>query len=113
LARVRRTVAAGDREALLSLLAGARAARRGLPVGADDPADLAELRVPVTDRPGVLAEITTLATELGVNIASLEIVHSGEGEAGIVVLVVRSELVGRLSGALADRGYHPTGRHLA
>ena len=112
LARVRATVAAGDREGLLALLAEARAARRSLPVGAHDVADLAELRVPVTDRPGVLAEITTLATELGVNIASVEIVHSSEGDAGVVILVVRSELVGRLGDALATRGYHPTGRHL-
>ncbi len=113
LGRVRATVATGDREALLALLGQARTARRSLPVGADSTADLAELRVPVTDRLGVLAEITTLATELGVNIASLEIVHSGEGEAGVVILVVRAELVGRLAEALATLGYHPIGRHLA
>ncbi len=113
LARIRRTVATGDRAALLATLSHARDARRSLPVGADAAADLSELRVPVTDRPGVLAEITTLATELGVNIASVEIVHSGEGAGGVVVLVVRADLVGRLAPALAERGYHPTGRHLA
>jgi prephenate dehydrogenase len=113
LGRVRRTVAAGDRADLLALLSQARRARRSLPVGGGDPAELAELRVPVSDRPGVLAEITTLATELDVNIADLEIVHSREGDAGVVVLVVRAELVGRLAGALARRGYHPTGRQLA
>lgn len=112
LAGVRHSVAATDRDGLLALLARARAARRSLPVGAGDPAELAELRVPVTDRPGVLAEITTLATELGVNIADVEIVHSSEGEAGVVILVVRAELMGRLSDALTERGYHPTGRHL-
>ncbi len=113
LARVRHVVATGDRQALLALLGHARTARRSLPVGADDAADLAELHVPVADHPGVLAEITTLATELGVNIASLEIVHPGEGEAGVVILVVRAELVGRLADALAGLGYHPTGRSLA
>lgn len=112
LARVRQTVASGDRRALLAMLAQARVARRGLPVGADDVTELAELHVPVTDRPGVLAEITTLATELGINITSVEILHSSEGDAGVVILVVRAELVARLSGALVARGYHPSGRPL-
>lgn len=112
LARVRATVAAADGQRLLALLGEARTARRSLPVGVDDAAEWAEVRVPVSDRPGVLAEITTLATELGVNIASLEIVHSGEGAAGVVVLVVQAGLVSRLSDALARCGYHPIGRHL-
>ena len=32
------------------------------------------------DRPGVLAEVTTLFGELGVNIFDLEIAHSAEGD---------------------------------
>ena len=43
-------------------------ARRNLPVGTSMPTDLVELRVPVPDRPGVLAEVTTLAGRLGVNV---------------------------------------------
>jgi len=73
---------------------------------------MAELRVPVPDRPGVLADITTLATELGVNIDDLEIAHSSEGDAGVVILLVRSAEVERLAGALANRGYHPSHRSL-
>jgi cytidylate kinase len=42
----------------------------------------------VPDRPGVLAEVTTLAGELGVNIYDLEIAHSAEGPRGVLVLVV-------------------------
>ena len=44
--------------------------------------------MPVPDRPGVLAEITTLAGRLGVNIADLEIAHSMESEGGVLVMVV-------------------------
>ena len=46
------------------------------------PERLAELRVPVPDREGVLAEITTLAGDLGINIYDIEIAHSSEGPAG-------------------------------
>ena len=35
--------------------------------------------MPVPDRPGVLAEVTTLLGELSVNIDDLEIAHSVEG----------------------------------
>ncbi|HEV2809458.1 MAG TPA: ACT domain-containing protein, partial [Acidimicrobiales bacterium] len=71
-----------------------------------------EVRVPVPDRPGVLSEITTLASELGVNIDDLEIAHSTEGEAGVVILLVRSASAERLARALGMRGYHPACRSL-
>ena len=51
-------------------------ARRNLPVGMPVDAELVELRVPVPDRPGVLAEVTTAAAELGVNIVDFEVAHS-------------------------------------
>jgi prephenate dehydrogenase len=72
------------------------------------PERLAELRVPVPDRPGVLAEITTLAGDLAVNISDLEIAHSAEGERGVLVLVVDAEASSRLQEALAARGYRST-----
>ena len=50
------------------------------------PSELAEVRVPVPDRPGVLADVTTLATELDVNIVDLEIAHSAEGVPGVLIL---------------------------
>ena len=61
-ARCATLVAAGDRDGLLDMLERAR-------VGAAQPArrarrwstELVELRIPVPDRPGVLAEVTTLA----------------------------------------------------
>ena len=76
------------------------------------PDQVAEVRVPVLDRPGVLAEITTLASDLGVNIADMEIAHSSEGDAGVVILVVELSLVERLCGGLVARGYRPSWRSL-
>src|SRR5918996_3660547 len=88
LVRVRTLVDQSDRASLLEVLERARAARRNLPVGVPRGAELAELRIPVPDKPGVLAEVTTLAGSLGINIVDLEIAHSMEGTGGVLVLVI-------------------------
>ncbi|MCZ7526018.1 MAG: prephenate dehydrogenase [Acidimicrobiia bacterium] len=107
LGQVRGLVAAGDRSGLLDLLERARAARRNLPVGVGaDELPLVELRVPVPDRPGVLAEVTTLAGQLGVNIVDLEIAHSMEGSAGVLVLLVSASRADELEHGLHALGYH-------
>ncbi|MFN8036104.1 MAG: prephenate dehydrogenase/arogenate dehydrogenase family protein [Acidimicrobiia bacterium] len=106
LGRVRELVAEQDRAGLLDVLERARAARRNLPSGRPTGETLVELRVPVPDRPGVLAEVTTLAGQLGVNIADLEIAHSIEGAAGVIVLVVPERGVEAFEAALASHGYH-------
>lgn len=105
LVTMRHLVAAGDRAALLDLLEQARAARVNLPVDIGAPEDLRELRVPVPDRPGVIAEVTTLATELGVNVVDLEIAHSSEGRRGVLIVLVEADAVPKLREGLADKGY--------
>jgi prephenate dehydrogenase len=85
---VRRRVAEGDRAGLLTMLQRARQGRRSLPLGAATVDELAEFHVLVPDRPGVIAEITTLAGRLGVNVFDLEIAHSIEGDRGVMVLMV-------------------------
>jgi prephenate dehydrogenase len=112
LAKVRDVVAGRDRAALVSILERAREARQNLPVRHARPEDLVELRVPVPDRPGVLAEVTTLAGELGVNIEDLEIAHSAEGERGVLVVVVDAGVSDLVRGALLARGYRPSHRRL-
>jgi prephenate dehydrogenase len=112
LTTMRDVVGRGDRGALLDILEGARAARVNLPATLDRAETLVELRVPVPDRPGVIAEVTTLAGELSVNIVDLEIAHSAEGERGVLLLLVDSAESGALSDALALRGYHPAQRSL-
>ncbi len=106
LTSVREVVALEDRTSLLELLERARAARRNLPVGTPTGEALVELRVPVADRPGVFAEVTTLAGSLGINIVDFEIAHSMEGGGGVVVLVVAEQHGAALEAALAQRGYH-------
>ncbi len=81
-------------------------ARRNLPVGIPAEATMFELRIPVPDREGVIAEVATLATEFGVNIADLEIAHSLEGRSGVLVLVVAERGLDRFQAALEQHGYH-------
>ncbi|MFM8972580.1 MAG: prephenate dehydrogenase dimerization domain-containing protein [Actinomycetota bacterium] len=113
LGAARQWIAAGDADALAGLLARARSARRNLPVGAEAAVELAELRVPIPDRTGVLAEVTTLAGRLGVNIADVEIAHSIEGSAGVLVLVVPAADAGALAAELREHGYAPGRAELA
>src|SRR2546427_851845 len=108
LSSMRDTVSGADRDGLLTLLERAREARVNLPVRAARAEDLVELRVPVPDRPGVLAEVTTLAGELGVNIEDLEIAHSAEGERGVLLLVVAAASADLLRGAFFARGFRPS-----
>jgi prephenate dehydrogenase len=108
LGEVREIVSGEDRAGLLGLLERARAARVNLPVAHERGAELTVVRVPVPDRPGVLADVTTLATSLDVNILDLEIAHSAEGAAGVLILVVDARQADRLREALGGRGYRPS-----
>ncbi len=113
LAEMRDLVAGGDRGGLLDRLETAREARVNLPVGARDVADLIEMRVPIPDRPGVLAHITRLAADLSVTIHDIELAHSTAGSAGVMIVVVSREPGERLAAALAEQGYRPAVRDLS
>ncbi|HXR53531.1 MAG TPA: prephenate dehydrogenase/arogenate dehydrogenase family protein [Acidimicrobiales bacterium] len=108
LASLRDKVAGGDRPGLLELLQRASTARRELPTSATRPERLAELRVPVPDRQGVLAEFTGLAADLGVNIYDLDIAHSAEGPRGVLTLVVGADEADALRKAIDERGHSCT-----
>jgi prephenate dehydrogenase len=107
LSEARRIVAEQDRPALVALLERAKAARRNLPARTPRPESLVECRVPVPDRPGVLAEVTTVLGEEGVNVYDLEIAHSAEGAQGVLVLSLEAAAAERARAALVRRGYHP------
>lgn len=112
LTKMRDHVDRGEKPELLAALTTARAARLNLPGRVAAAADVVEIRVPVPDRPGVLAEITTLASELGVNIHDLEIAHSAEGQAGVVLLFVDGAVARRFQDGLAAHGYRSTAQGL-
>ena len=77
-----------------------------------EPDVLTEVRVPIPDRTGVLAQITTLATELDVSISDIEIAHSAEGREGVLILLVETEQADRLVDGLGAAGFKPSARPL-
>jgi prephenate dehydrogenase len=107
LQHMRDVVAVDDRKELLAALEQARAARGNLPARFRTAADLREVRIPVPDRPGVVADVAILAADLDVNIVDLEIAHSTEGPQGVLVLLIESAAVDVFRGGLIARGYRP------
>lgn len=105
LATMRRRVAEHDRDSILAILGRAATARRALSERAPRPEDLVEVRIPVLDRTGVIAEVAVLASELGVNIRDLEIAHSVQGDRGVIIMVVDTLSAPTLLTTLSGRGY--------
>ena len=113
ISRVRSLVAEADRDGLTTVLSQARRARTNLPSRYVRPQDLIEIRIPIPDRKGQIANITMLAADCDVNIADIEVAHSTEGAEGVLVLVVARAEVQRFLAVLAGQGYKPTSRELA
>jgi prephenate dehydrogenase len=105
LSDMRARVAARDRSAILDSLQKASAARRSLPARAVRPEHLAELRIAVPDRDGVIAEIASLAAGAGINIYDIEIAHSAEGPRGVMILIVDGADAETLRVAAEAAGY--------
>jgi len=112
LSSMRDVVDRDDRDALFDRLQHAREARTNLPNRVNQPSELAEVRIPIPDRPGAAAEVFTLAAELGVNIASFEVVHSVEGNRGVAVVLVDVATADLYRGGLLARGYRPAVQRL-
>ena len=102
---VRRIVAENDRLSLVALLDHAQLARRNLPPRASRPSSVTELHVVIPDRPGVLAQVTTIAGELGVNIEDLEMFHSQIRPRGVLILTVAADAADRVRRALDEHGF--------
>lgn len=110
LARARDLVAGATRGPLLEFFEHARAQGRHLPTRSVASGPLVELAMPVPDRPGVLAEVTTLAGGYGVNIVDLEISHGADG--GLLVMVVPAAGSDPIVDGLESLGYRVARRML-
>ena len=108
LQEARTLVARGDRVRWPNCSNGRLAARTSLPVGAGVSGTLVELRVPVPERPGVIAEGPSLASRLGVNISAVDTADSVEGSGGVLVLVVSAAGVDEYEAGLRALGYRTT-----
>ena len=112
LRHTREVVASGDRDRLVADLNEARLARRNLPGRYTKPSQLAEMRVRIPDRAGVLDVVTGAAAELSVSIVDIEIAHYAEGEQGVAIMVVEADSAETFAAALGERGFHAVIRRL-
>lgn len=102
-------LAEGRWDLLEALLGDARSARLELfhKESIEGPTTVLSLLIP--DRPGVLAQVTLAAGELGVNLEDVRIFHSTEGGRGRLDLVVSGTSdVDKLHRRLVGLGYHVT-----
>jgi prephenate dehydrogenase len=101
-------VRAGDREEIRRWLASAADVRRTLPQQwVPATTTLRELKVPMLDRPGVVAEITGAASALGCNIEGIDIDHVSEDTAVLVLVLTDEGDVDGLLRELTELGYEP------
>ncbi|NGM17337.1 prephenate dehydrogenase/arogenate dehydrogenase family protein [Eggerthellaceae bacterium zg-893] len=95
-----------DKAALTGLLADAAEVRRALPAAwVPSTERLLEVRIPMEDRPGVVAEVTTVASSVGCNIQSIEIDHVTEDSAVLSLILTDEGDVGKLSVHLINAGF--------
>jgi prephenate dehydrogenase len=107
LSGLRSMIEAGDAGQVESAFGEAKRARLALAAKPTVKAGVAVLQVPVPDRPGVLAEVTSTMAEAGVNIEDLQIVHSPEGGRGTVHLTVAAGAAEDAERALRARWFEP------
>lgn len=104
---------AGDSAGLREWLARAAEVRRSLPAQwVPATSRLTEVVVPVLDRPGVVAEVTTAASRAGCNIEAIEIDHVSEASAHLVIVMTDEGDIERFVGDLRAAGYAPQARPL-
>ena len=97
---------AGDRAELTRLLAEAADARRALPAAWVPCTErLLEVRIPMEDRTGVIAEVTTITSKVGCNIQSIEIDHVTEDSAVLSLVLTDEGDIGKLSMNLINAGF--------
>jgi prephenate dehydrogenase len=104
---LREDVVGSNGDSVRATFAQAKEARLRLAAKPQVKAGVAVLQVEVPDRPGALAELTSILAEGSVNIEDLQIVHSPEGGRGTVHLTVAAPTVGHATDVLLGGGLDP------
>jgi prephenate dehydrogenase len=106
LAQVRANLQDGDAMAITTWNDAAREDRELLLVAGLAPGPVAELRVSVPNRPGVIAEIALALGHAGVNILDLALAPSEDNRQGVVALWIGGEQESaRAEGLIAELGF--------
>lgn len=99
-------LAADDRDRMEELLVESARARRALPAKWVPSTDnLLEVRIPMENRKGVVADVTTIASKVGCNIQSIEIDHVTADSAVLSMILTDEGDVGKLSTQLIGSGF--------
>ena len=95
-----------DRQRMFELLDETARARRALPVRwVPSTNNLVEVRVPMENRKGVVAQATTIASQVGCNIQSIEIDHITADSAVLSMILTDEGDIGKLSMQLIGAGF--------
>jgi len=104
---------AGQRTAVHDWLDHAVAIRQSLPAQwLPKTAALMELSVPVVDRPGMVADVTTAVSRAGCNIEDLSIDHTSEDTAMLRLVLTDEGDIAALLDDLGSRGYEASAQPL-
>jgi prephenate dehydrogenase len=103
----------GNRAAVRAWLTAAAEVRRELPAQwVPAEAALIELLIPISDRPGVVAEVTMAVGRAGCNIEDIEIDHQSEDRAVLRLVLTDEGDRNQLLASLGSLGYEPAVRPL-
>jgi len=95
-----------DKGRITDLLERAQQARLNLPSALGKGiGKLYELYVPVSDKPGVISDITLTIGQLGINIEDIEILHATDVSGQVRLTIPEKENADRAAKALLDKGY--------
>lgn len=101
-----RAIREGDARELTRMLAESAELRRSLPAAwIPDSGKLTEVRIPMTDHPGIIAEVTGIAGHAGCNIQSIDIDHVNEDTAVLELVLTDEGDMGRMGADLINAGY--------
>ena len=64
-----------------------------------------EVRIPLTNRPGIIAEVTTIASKVGCNVQSIGIDHITSSSAVLDMVLTDEGDIGKLSTQLIKAGF--------
>jgi len=107
------SIKTADARSLNKLLANAADLRKAIPATwVPDSARLVEVRIPMANRSGVIAEVTGMAGKVGCNIQSIDIDHINEETAILEIILTDEGDIGRFSALLLDGGFDVSFRPL-
>ena len=106
LSELRDTIAEGDEESIFSALDSAAQLRRSIPSKwVPESAKLIRVRIPMDNRPGIIAEITASAGRAGCNIQAIDIDHQTESRAVLELVLTDEGDRDSFAEALKESGY--------